>query len=403
IKASWTAPADEFVTSGGKIEVQFKKSADSVWDKLNLIDGAETFVHILEVEDGVAYDVRARSINTLGVKSDTTDPWAATVAAHVVVGKTAVPADVASLAAQQNGNVVTFKWPQVADVDLAGYEIRYMAAPFVWDDAIVLTAVTRGTLITNAGLPPGTWTVGIKAKDTSGNFSANAATANITVSNQNDIVISQVEHPRWPGSLTDFVKHDVSDRLVPRSLNVDAGDGVFSQMVRNPVAIARYEAGEIDLGFDADQVRVYAEMSAALGPGEAGVADPLLEIDFRDDAQAYDGFEDWTVGTADFRFLKARARIETATGTAYLERFKVIADVAERTERGEGVVIAVGGTAITFVEQFHTKPNVQVTPDGTAPRFALKSSVTVTGFTAQVFDDAGTDVGGVIDWEATGT
>ena len=125
IKASWTQPADIFVTVGGTIEVQFKKTADSAWTALAPIDGAETETFIFEVEDRVSYDVRARAINALGVKSDDGDPWAATVTGHVVAGKSALPADVTGFTAQQNGNVVVLKWNRVAEADLAGYEIRF--------------------------------------------------------------------------------------------------------------------------------------------------------------------------------------------------------------------------------------------------------------------------------------
>lgn len=125
INVAWTAPADQFVTQGGKIEVQFKKSADSDWTQLAAVPGDAVETFIWDVEDGVAYDLRVRSVNIMGVRSDNSDPWAATVTSHTVAGKTAIPADVTGFTAQQNGNVVVLKWNQVADVDLAGYEIRF--------------------------------------------------------------------------------------------------------------------------------------------------------------------------------------------------------------------------------------------------------------------------------------
>ena len=402
IKISWTLAPDVFVQQGGHVDVQFKKSADTDWEKHASTPGNETFTHILDVEDGVAYDVRIRFINSLGVDSD----WVS-VLAHVVVGKTAVPANVTGFSAQQNGNVVTFKWDQVADADLAGYEIRYTAqGAFVWGSATVLTKVTRGTLVTNAALPPGAQTVAIKAVDTTGNESVTEATFNITVTT-GDVKSIKVttEDPRWAGTLTGFVRHDVSDRLVPKSQDLASGNDfiVFDNFVVNPVANCFYEGAEIDIGTDALGVRVFAEFTAALGPGETtGVADPIFQIDHRKTATAYDGFEDWTVGIIDARFIKPRAKIATATGVAYLEKFKHTVDVAERIEKAEGVIIAIGGTAVTFANTFIVAPNIQVTADATTALFPVKSAVTTTGFTVKIFDSGGADVGGTVDWLARG-
>ena len=398
LHASWTASDDIFVFG---YEVQFKKSADSQWETAPLLSADEVATFIQPVDDGVDYDVRVRAVNQLGVRSAYL-----TVTGHTVVGKTAPPADVTEFSVQQNGNVATFKWGQVPDADLGGYELRYDdQGSFAWDSAKSITRTTRGTLVTNAVLEPGAHTVGVKAIDTTGNESINAKSFNITISNQNEIIVAQTEHPRWPGALTGFVRHDVSGRLAPDSNTLASAmtdAQLWDQFVYDPVASASYEAPEMDLGFDADNVRAFAEMSAGLGPGETGVADPELEIDYRDEAASYDGFEPWTIGAVDARRVKMRAKLTTANGVAYLAQFKPTLDVEERTEGAEGVTIAPTGTVITFTEQFHKKPNVQVTADGTGALFPIKSAVTATGFTAKVFDAAGNEVGGTVDWQATG-
>lgn len=403
IKASWTASVDAFVD---RYEVQFKKSAAVTFEQASVTQHPTVESFIWEVEDGVDYDVRVRAINSIGVLSDTADVWVQTVLNHTVIGKTEDPSNVTGFSAQQNDNVVTFKWLQVPDLDLAGYEIRFGPQPdFLYSDTVILTKVTRGTLVTNAGVPPGSHTVAIKAIDTSGNESTIEATFNITVSNNNDVVDSRIEHPRWTGILTNFIKHDVSGRLVPDSNDTAAGDNfnVFDTFVINPKAVCTYEAAEIDLGFDAKSVRLFAEVKAALGPGETtGIADPSLEIDFRDEAQSYDGFDPWTVGTVDARRVKMREIILTATGVAYLEEFVPTLDVAERTETRRGVTIDIGGTAITYTERFHRVPGIQITPSTTTALLPVHTAESETGFTGFVFNTAGTDVGGLVDWEATG-
>ena len=152
-------------------------------------------------------------------------------------------------------------------------------SPITWKNSNVLTRVTRGTQLTTAALPPGDWTLLIKAFDTSRNESANAVTVDITVENRNDIVIDAVENPRWEGTLAGFVKHDVSGWLVPDSNNLASDDDfdTFDVFVPNPFPIAIYEAAEIDIGFDSS-VRAYAELEGVLGPGETGSADPFLAV-----------------------------------------------------------------------------------------------------------------------------
>lgn len=402
IKLTWTAAADAFARA---IEIQYKKSAAMTWLSAATIDAASTEAYILDVQDGADYDVRIRSVNSLGKRS----AWA-TVSDHTVVGKTAPPSDVASFTAAQNGNVVTFQWSPIADLDRAGYEIRYMAAPFVWANAKELTKETKGTLVTNAGAPPGSWVFGIKAIDTSENESTNATTFALTVKNTFDVVKTIAEQgPRWPGSMSGFFRHDVSGYLIPESdtLAVDMSDAeLWDQAVYDPVATCSYEfSPAIDLTFDADDVRVFGNLAAVLLYGEAGVADPVLQIDYRDDADSYDGFETWTVGTVDARHIKARAVIDTSTGVAGLSASALTADVDERSEGAQAVTVGIGGISVVFASPFHLTPAVEARaqPVSGAARHALITNVTTTGFDVEVVNASDTDVGGVLDyWEARG-
>ena len=107
IKASWTAPADEFVTSGGAIQVQYKKNADSTWIDFGTVKGDKAEVFIDGVDDGVSYDVRVRAINVSQAQS----AWL-TVTAHTVTGVAAnFTGDVSGLPAARVPNVI---------IDIAG-------------------------------------------------------------------------------------------------------------------------------------------------------------------------------------------------------------------------------------------------------------------------------------------
>lgn len=404
IKLAWTAPDDIQVTEGGIVEVQYKLSSTSTWLTAASVQGDLTEAFILDVDDGSAYDVRIRSRR--GGALQATSDWVQSLN-HVVIGKTAPPADIAGFTASQNGNVVTFLWNQVADVDLAGYEIRY--APvigFVWGSAVVATSVTRGTLISNTSIPPGTWTIAIKAVDTSENYSINATTYNLTVSQVNTTVDSISHINPWAGTiLTDLIFHRTTGRLVPDSQNLASGDDyeTFDEFVPNPVALAYLQGVEMDAGFNSDDLRLWGTSTATLGPGETGVADPRLQMKYKPDAGVYSAWQDWTVGTVpESRYVTTRSKIDTSTGVPYLEAFTSTLDEEVSEKTGTGEVISIGSTTVTFSSPFHTAPIVSAWPEGSSALIVAVFNVTTTGFDATVFNTSATDVGGTISYSATG-
>ncbi len=386
IKTAWVDSASPFVD---RHEIQSKIASTSVWEPNAHVEGSAQVAFIWDVEDGQVYDVRIRAVSRLGAISN----WV--TASATVVGKTELPSNTTGFSAQQNLNVVTFRWNQVPDADLAGYEIRYRAETFDWDLAAVLTAVTRGTLITNAGLPPGAWTVGLKARDTSGNYSSAAAEFSITVSNDNDVIQTLRSGPHWFGVKKGFIVHSVSGRLVPESSAIANTVDPFATMTPNPVASASYETTEMDLGFDSKSVRIWGDIHGALGPNESGPNGFELQIDHHDTATAYDGFELWTVGTADARFVKGLTQIRPAsTGAAYVSGFDLTLDSVERT-LATTLNASVGGTVVTFDPIFHSIKSANATADG-LNKFAHRTSVTVSSMSVYVFNSAAVDVGGTV-------
>ena len=288
IHATWTAPDDAFVTEGGgRIEVQYKKSADADWIDAAPVPGDSTETWILDVKDGVSYDVRVRSVNSIGARSAWSEP---SPQGHVVAGKSALPSNVPSLSVWQEAtsNLVNYKWGLIADLDRDGYTLRYGpygddAANF--DDWNIISSAERGTTATNSALPPGSWRIGIKARDTSGNESATATCQDIVVSNRNDVIFSMAQHPAWAGSSSGLLVHPVNNRLIPLSTLTAsaAGSSLFSVFVTAPVSNAVYTTPEIDVGFDAVNLRVWADVRGALGPGETGAVNTVLQIRHRQD------------------------------------------------------------------------------------------------------------------------
>lgn len=173
LKVSWDAIVDSFVTSGGHIEMQYKKHADSDWISTTEIPGSSSFSFILDVHDGVTYDVRTRAVSALGVAGD----WVEELN-YLVLGKTEKPSDIDSFASEINELGLLFSWDEITDLDRSFYEIRSGSS---WASGSVI-AQTRSN---KHQIPPpasGSVTYYIKAVDTTGNYSTNADSITVTIS-----------------------------------------------------------------------------------------------------------------------------------------------------------------------------------------------------------------------------
>lgn len=100
-----------------QVELQFKKSSESIWIRGGF--GEIGRFEILDLEDD-SYDIRARAINTFGIKGEWT-----TLSDIEVEGLKDPPADVTNFFAQVSGDMLTLSWTPVADLDLSYYYIRY--------------------------------------------------------------------------------------------------------------------------------------------------------------------------------------------------------------------------------------------------------------------------------------
>jgi len=403
LKAAWTAPDDAFVVSGGLIEIQYKKSADATWQPSEFTQGSSVFYRILDVADGEAYDVRIRARNYIGA----TSPDWVTATNHVVIGKTAAPSDVTGFAAAANGSAAVLRWTAISDVDLDGYDLRYSADTVdAWTSATPLSQATGATSLTTIAVPPGAWRFYIKARDNSGNLSANAATADATIGSSAtaQTIVSQAQHPDWIGAKTNCHVHWtgalVANGTVLASEMSDAD--LWDTFNAFPVETAIYESPEIDLGLDAT-VTSYAATAARLGAGETvGAPNAVLEQDSKTASGSYGGYVERASDTKTARYVKQRIVLRSSDGKQVATAFTATIEAEAREEQASAAAVAVGGTSITFARPFFAVPNVQCTPVGGGAQQAWAENVTATGFTLRTATGAGAVVSATANWFAKG-
>jgi hypothetical protein len=179
IYIEWEELNDIYVTQGGQIEIQIKRSDEETWQYAALVSGDATFAYILDVQDGVSYDIGLKAINGLGIKSDFIAEYG-----HVVQGKTEKPSDVTGFVGEITDDGILLSWDQISDLDRYGYEIRRGVS---WvAGAVVGTPKADGvTSFVYHYYTAGSITLWIKAIDTSGNYSTNAISITITITAPN--------------------------------------------------------------------------------------------------------------------------------------------------------------------------------------------------------------------------
>jgi hypothetical protein len=149
-------------------EVQFKKSSDSNWRSAGF--GEIGITEIIDVEDST-FDMRARAINTFGIKG----PWVQRLN-FVVENLSDPPANVTDFSFNVSSAGILLEWEAVADLDLSFYRIRHSFVESGATYGSSITAVEKVARPANSVLvPPTSGTYLIKAYDKSGNQSAAAA------------------------------------------------------------------------------------------------------------------------------------------------------------------------------------------------------------------------------------
>jgi len=426
------ASTDQFVQY---YQVEAKQSTES--DYKIVAKGTQLYHEMLNVVDGKIYNVRVKAINALGVSSTYTS------SNRTIVGATATPEDVSTLAVSMVGsNQMQLQWTPVTDLDVSYYAIRYqdVTSGAGWNSSTNLTQVVRrksNSVTINAR----TGAFLIKAVDKLGNESDNEAIvySNISGLEHYTNVGTYNEETAWSGTFDeDCVKGmDSNDNKIATLDTVtlfdstvgdfDDAEGVFdlggTDATSNPTYYdSNIESSgsyigantiSLDAVYDAtfqttiDMVTndlydlVDSGRGASLWDNATGPIDGTAPS--KCDAFLQAGSSESSLGaitsyadvsqqaTLKGRYFKFRLKLTSDDNNARPEvsSMQIVLALEKRLESGEDVVSGAGAKAITYTNAFYASPAVGIAAQNMATGdYYTITSKTKTGFTITFYNNS---------------
>jgi hypothetical protein len=413
-------------------QVEYKKSTDS--DYIIYAQGSGLNHRVLNVIDQQQYDVRVKSVNTLGVSSTYVS------ASRTIIGAIEPPSDVEDFSCNIVGQEAHLSWSQIPDLDLAYYNLRFSEATdgtADWQNSVALVEkISRPA--TSITVPARAGTYLIKAVDKLGNFSSNATAiiSNvISVTNFNAIA-TQSEHPDFLGTNTNTVIADNTIRLDSSEL-FDSASGDFDDEVTrffdSGVANADFYASGnylftnvIDIGAK-HTARITASLTQTsdnpddLFDNRSGLFDSAssnfdgdtpancnahIEIATSDNNITYTAFQNFVIGNYTARYFKFRVVLisRDLASTPVVSEVTVTIDMEDRIFSGNDITSGAGTYTVTFTNPFKSvNYAVGVTGEDLATGdFFVVENKTITGFDLTFKNSGGTAISRTFDYIAKG-
>jgi hypothetical protein len=413
-------------------QVEYKKSTDS--DYIIYAQGSGLNHRVLNVIDQQQYDVRVKSVNTLGVSSTYVS------ASRTIIGAIEPPSDVEDFSCNIVGQEAHLSWSQIPDLDLAYYNLRFSEATdgtADWQNSVALVEkISRPA--TSITVPARAGTYLIKAVDKLGNFSSNATAiiSNvISVTNFNAIA-TQSEHPDFLGTNTNTVIADNTIRLDSSEL-FDSASGDFDDEVTrffdSGVANADFYASGnylftnvIDIGAK-HTARITASLTQTsdnpddLFDNRSGLFDTAssnfdgdtpancnahIEIATSDNNITYTAFQNFVIGNYTARYFKFRVVLisRDLASTPVVSEVTVTIDMEDRIFSGNDITSGAGTYTVTFTNPFKSvNYAVGVTGEDLATGdFFVVENKTITGFDLTFKNSGGTAISRTFDYIAKG-
>jgi hypothetical protein len=402
-RIAWTAPATFPFVRNYKVTLR----VGSTEVHAALVDGQATGYATPPLQEGQSYTVEAAIISSVG----TTGAAATTLVA--IAGKAAIPGDVASISGFEVGGRVFLSWsradnpsnPGTPDPDVWRYEVRRGTTGTAWADATVIDQVD-GLRLVDEGAPAGTWRYQVKAIDSVKQYSAVAATVDITISTDSASFLVDSYDQSAP-TLTNMVAYTlaptdahtywVTDDGVAFGTKYGSNLGTYaSSLAATHSSVTSTWQGEAE------------DFGAILGGQWTGTADVT---DISGSHTSYFGYHasSTTLTYVSGLSQKVSARFvglkhEALTSSTMLVRApaqNIRLDAIPRSETGSGSSSASTYTRITLENDYVACKKLTVTALGNSARMAVADNIVVgdpTTFDVYVFDNDGADAKIVSDF-----
>ena len=401
------------VTGGGffrdRYEVEAKISTAS--DYTNLGQASGNVFELKNVVNGATYNVRARTISTLGSASSYT------TANHVIVGTTAPPSDVSGFSINIIEGDAHLSWTPVADLDLSHYRIRYspLTTGATYSNAIDL--VDKVPRPANSVVVPAlTGTYLIKAYDKLGIPSANPATivTSVAKSIYQNAIATITESPTFSGTKTNVTV--TSGRLQLTSGNT-SGEYVFNNLidlgqVYTSKVTLDIELIREDLVNNFDDAGGNFDDRAGTFDGDAAQFDDVnvdvyvsTTLNNPASSPTWSAYQKFFAGEYAARALRFKAVLTslTTSATPAIDSLSIDCDMPDRVAYGRNVSTFGAGYNVAFSPAFKDTPAITIAAQnmGTGDYFTITGK-SRTGFLIEFFNSSATLVDRNFDWVARG-
>jgi hypothetical protein len=411
-------------------QVEYKLSTDATYQVSGQVKGLNH--RILNVIDGLIYNVRVKAFNTLGVQSSYTS------ASRTIIGGIAPPSDVTDFSCNIIGGDAHLSWQNIPDLDLAHYQIRYstQTSGASWANSVSLVEkVARPA--TSVTVPARVGSYLIKAVDKNGNYSSNETiiATNVSSIGNFNAIATQTESPTFSGTKNQTFVSDGTLRLDSSELfdsatgNFDSGTSFFDSGVTSYDLYAEGNyvfANPIDIG------GVYTSRVTASITQTSDNLDDLFDLrtgDFDDAGSNFDGdtpancnahleialsndnitytdFRNFVVGDYTARYYKFRVFLRSfdLASTPVISALSVSIDMPDRIFSGNDISSGTSTYTVSFTNPFYSvNYAVGITAQGLATGdYHLLTNKTISGFDLAFKNSGGTGISKTFDYIAKG-
>jgi hypothetical protein len=425
LSATIGASTDKFVS---EYEVEAKQTLDrngvAVVDEFRVIGrGTALEYFLLNAIDGAEYQVRARAINSIGVKSTYIS------ATRVIVGQTEVPSDIENFSINVVGDQAILGWSAIPDLDLDYYQLRFstdLSTPSWLNSFDLVDKIARPATSITVPLKTGSYL--LKSVDKLGNQSANETIVTTNIESVNYVADTTInEHTGFTGTKTDVSLITISGT---NYIGLTATGTVGDSATRVPASGIYEFANTIDVGsklkvnFTASVSQFTQDVSEFFDGGRpdnttliddgrpspfdgasGGNAHTLLEVATSDDDITYSAFSQFVVGEYIGRYFKFRVLFlsDDLKARSLISSLSVLSSIPTRRESGNDISSGTGGKTVTFTYGFKFNPALGISAQSLSNGdYYVITGKSTSQFTIEFFNSSDTSIDITFDYIAEG-